>query len=68
MSANTSACTAAVVARIAERDRDGSDALARALDALIHEPVGVTVRVLAMIFVRMLVVVLVGPGVWMGVA
>ena len=41
----------------AERERDGPDALARALDALVDEPVRVTMRVLAVIVARVLMAV-----------
>jgi hypothetical protein len=49
-------------------ERDSSDALAGALDALVHEAVRVTVCVLVPIVVLMAAVVFVGPGVWVGVA
>jgi len=51
-----------------KRDRDRSDALAGALDALVHKPVRVTMCVLAVIVLTVVTgVVLVWPGVRVGV-
>jgi hypothetical protein len=54
-----------------ERERDGPNALAGALDALVHETVRVTVLVLVAMVARVLMAVMrvmfVRPGVWVGV-
>jgi hypothetical protein len=58
-----------VLARISKRDRDSTDALAGALDALIHEAVRVALRVLTgRVLVVSVGIVFVRPGVGVGVA
>jgi hypothetical protein len=55
--ANTSACIAAVLARIPSAIETARTPLAGAFDALVHQPMGVTVPMLVAIVVRMLVAV-----------
>lgn len=53
----------------AQRERDGPDALAGALDALVNKPMRMTVRVLVVIVMRVLMaIVVMRPGVWVSVA